>query len=67
MDSERSPEHPKVFKWITITYKFWGKDLELQKDKIEKAINLSQEKYCPISAMLSATVEINHQYELYES
>lgn len=67
LESERADEHPKVFKWIKINYKFWGKSLESKKDKIEKAINLSQDKYCPISAMLSHSVKIEHSYELLES
>jgi putative redox protein len=67
LDSERESEHPKVFKWIKISYKFWGKNLEEYKDKIEKAINLSQDKYCPISAMLKHSVQIDHDYELFPS
>lgn len=64
LDSERETEHPKVFKWIKISYRFWGENLEQYRDKIEKAINLSQDKYCPISAMLKATVKIEHEYLL---
>ena len=64
LNSEKAEEHPKVFKWIQIKYKFWGDGLEDQTEKIEKAINLSQEKYCPIAAMLSHSVKIEHRYEL---
>ncbi len=68
IDSERAPEHPKVYTRIDLTYKFWGKNLESVKDKIEKAINLSQDKYCSISAMLrQANIPLNHTYELIES
>ncbi|GAB4192519.1 MAG: OsmC family protein [Calditrichia bacterium] len=66
LDSEREHEHPKVFKWIKISYKFWGKNLEEYTEKIEKAINLSQDKYCPISAMLKHSVQIDHEYTLHE-
>jgi len=68
VDSERAPEHPKVYTRIDLTYKFWGKNLESVKDKIEKAINLSQDKYCSISAMLrQANIPLSHTYELLEN
>lgn len=43
--------HPKVFKDITLTYYFSG-NLDNNINDIKKAINLSQEKYCGVSAML---------------
>jgi len=43
-------EHPKVFKSINVKYIFNGKDLPA--DKLEKAVTLSQEKYCGVAAML---------------
>lgn len=51
VDGELTDEHPKVYKSLHVTYRFNGKDLPI--DKLEKAINLSQEKYCGVSAMLS--------------
>ncbi len=68
VDSERAEEHPKVYTKIDLKYKFWGKGLEDQKDKIEKSINRSQEKYCSVSAMIrAADIPINHTYELAEN
>ncbi len=68
VDSERASEHPKVYTKIDITYKFWGKNLEAVKDKIEKAINLSQDVYCSVSEMIRrAGIPVNHTYELIES
>lgn len=62
LQAEMASEHPKVFTKIHITYKFWGEDL---KDaNIEKAINLSQERYCSVSAMLRASVNISHSYQI---
>lgn len=49
-------EYPQVFNQIKMTYYFKGDDLPL--DKLEKAVNLSQEKYCGVSAMLSKTAEM---------
>jgi putative redox protein len=62
INAESSDEHPKVFTKIHMTYKFWGENLK--ENNIEKAINLSQDKYCSVSAMLKASVEITHSYEI---
>jgi len=60
LDTEDSKEHPKVFTKIHMTYKFWGQDLNTA--NLEKAINLSRDRYCSVSAMLKASVEITHSY-----
>ncbi|MEJ2636358.1 MAG: OsmC family protein [Calditrichia bacterium] len=68
VDAERAEEHPKVYTKIDLKYKFWGKNLEENKDKIEKSINLSQDKYCSVSAMIrAADIPLNYTYELAES
>jgi putative redox protein len=50
VDADLTDEHPKVFSRIHLKYVFRGKDLP--QDKLEKAVNLSQERYCGVSAML---------------
>jgi putative redox protein len=55
-------EHPKVFTHIEICYKFWGYNLKTA--NIEKAIHLSQERYCSVTAMLKNSVDISHTYEI---
>ncbi|RQW03488.1 MAG: OsmC family peroxiredoxin [Calditrichaeota bacterium] len=68
VDAERAEEHPKVYTKIDLLYKLWGDDLESKKDKIEKAINSSQDKYCSISAMIrAADIPLNHTYELIDN
>ncbi len=62
VDAESANEHPKVFTKIHLIYKFWGTDLK--EANLEKAINLSQDKYCSVTAMLKSTVEIKHSYEI---
>lgn len=62
VDAESATEHPKVYTKIHLTYKFWGSDLN--ESNIEKAINLSQDKYCSVTAMLKSSVEITHSYEI---
>ncbi|MBO8160715.1 MAG: OsmC family protein [Thermosipho sp. (in: Bacteria)] len=61
VDYEVASEHPKVYTKIHLKYifKFNG---EPPKDKVEKAINLSQERYCAVSAMLRKIVpEFTHE------
>ena len=55
----RSEEHPKVYKKILLRYKFEGKDLD--PEKLKKAVYLSKDRYCPVSAMLKAAVEISYE------
>ena len=62
LEAETSEEHPKVFTQIHLTYKFWGEDLK--EENISKAISLSQEKYCSVSAMLKKTVDITYSHEI---
>ena len=62
INGERKNEHPKVFTKINIEYVFTGKNLK--KEDIKRAIELSQNKYCPISFMLIKTVEITYAYKI---
>jgi putative redox protein len=50
-------EHPKRFTVIVIRYQFVGQDLPME--KIRKAVNLSEERYCGVNATLKNCVEIN--------
>lgn len=57
IEADLTEEHPIVFSEIRISYLIFGKDLN--KDKVKKAIDLSQEKYCGVSAMLRKNSPIN--------
>jgi putative redox protein len=57
--ADLTEEHPKVFKSIHIKYLFSGKGLPM--DKLEKAVNLSMDKYCGVSAMLAKACPITHE------
>ena len=56
VDAASSDEHPVVYTAITVKYIFTGDELDRQ--KIEKAVNLSRDKYCGVSAMLGKTAEM---------
>ena len=51
-EAELTEEHPKVYKSIRLTFRISGS--EVREDKAREAIELSQEKYCGVTAMLKA-------------
>ena len=60
--AQQSETHPKVFTHIDLEYVFYGKDI---KDRdVERAIELSTETYCGVSAMLKKAMTINHTYRI---
>lgn len=59
VEGELTEEHPKVYHKLHVQYIFRGENLPM--DKLEKAVNLSQEKYCGVSAMLSKAAQITHE------
>lgn len=59
---ELTDEHPKYYEKIHVTYLFKGKNLDLE--KIKKAVDLSQEKYCGVSAMLRKATQLTYEIKL---
>ena len=55
-------EHPKIYKEVKMVYKI--KIAEADRSKMEKAVKLSEEKYCGVSAMFRkfASVEYENVY-----
>jgi putative redox protein len=62
--AERATEHPKVFTKMRIEYLFSGNNLNAK--AIERAIDLSEETYCPAQGMLRQAVEISSSYTIEE-
>jgi putative redox protein len=62
VDAERATEHPMVFTKIHIHYTLEG---NLKKENVEKAINLSMDKYCSVTHMLNSTATITHSFEIH--
>jgi len=62
VECEMTEEHPRIFKKITLRYFFKFKG-DPSKDKVEKAVNLSQNKYCGVSAMFERFLE-EFSYEI---
>jgi len=60
----RAKEHPKVFTDVEIVFLLTGKAVDPA--AVERAIQLSSEKYCAAQAMLSKVVPIRTRYEISE-
>ena len=65
LDAERSETEPKVFTRIHIHFVVTGKGLT--DALVERAVNLSAEKYCSASIMLGKTATITHDFKLVEA
>jgi putative redox protein len=64
VEGEITDEHPKQFTSMHLIYEFTGKNLPL--NKIKHAIELSQEKYCGVSATLKKAVHITYDIKISE-
>ena len=57
VNADLTDEHPKVYSAIYLTYRI--KVNEVDREKVEKAVKLSEEKYCGVSAMLGKNCPIH--------
>ena len=62
LKAERADEIPAVFTDIEIHFKFTGENLK--HEAIQRAIDLSAEKYCSASIMIGKTATIRHSFEV---
>ncbi|MDI3520077.1 MAG: putative redox protein [Anaerophaga sp.] len=62
VEADMTEEHPKHYTKMHVIYTFKGKDLP--KDKIEKAVSLSDEKYCGVAAVYRKALELTHEIRL---
>ncbi len=60
----RAEEHPKVFLDITLEHIFTGHNI--RPEAVERAIELTEERYCGASAMLGKTATIGHTFSIIE-
>ena len=64
IEAIRADEIPKVFTSIHIHFLIKG--IDLQEKAVERAIELSANKYCSASIMLGKSVKITHDFEISE-
>jgi putative redox protein len=65
LDAERAPTDPKVFTRITLRYVVSGHGLDPK--KVERAVQLSADKYCSASIMLGKTAQISHEIQIIDT
>jgi putative redox protein len=61
VEADRAAEHPMVFTKIHVHYTIEG---NLTKANVQKAIDLSMDKYCSVTHMLNKTAVITHTFEI---
>ncbi len=62
LQAERAEEHPRIFTHIVIEHVVTGRNLD--EGAVRKAVDLSANKYCSASAMLSKAATIEHRYRI---
>ena len=56
VQADQTKEHPKYYHKMHVIYSFKGNDLPY--DKLKKAVNLSEERYCGVSAVYKKAIEM---------
>jgi putative redox protein len=64
VSSDRADEHPKVYTNFEVVYRVRGHNL--QRDMVERAVALSEEKYCSVGGMLKKAAPITIRIEIEE-
>lgn len=59
--ADSASEHPRVFTAIRLEHRVQG---AVTREALRRSIELSSTRYCPVSAMLSAAVRIEHHLSL---
>ncbi len=58
-------EHPKYYEKVHVEYRFYAK--KFKKEKIEKSVNLSVERYCGVMEMFRKFAELSFEIKYFES
>ena len=64
VEGELTDEHPKYYNKMKVIYQFKGKNLPMA--KLEKAVNLSETKYCGVSAIFRQAMEMESEIRIVE-
>ena len=59
LEADILDEFPMNYQAIKLIYKFKGKDLD--PEKLKKAVDLSQNRYCGVSATLKDSVQLSYE------
>ncbi|HEX6481210.1 MAG TPA: OsmC family protein [Ktedonobacteraceae bacterium] len=64
VQGSRAEQHPKVYTHINVLYRVRGKNVDPQ--AVERSIELSKTRYCPVIGMLGKVAEVTTRYEIEE-
>lgn len=64
VEADVTDEHPKHYNKMKVIYQFKGKDLPYE--KLEKAVKLSEEKYCGVTAVYRKAMEMEVEIKIVE-
>ena len=64
VEGDVANDHPKKYTQMKVIYQFKGKGLQLE--KLQKAIDLSQEKYCGVSAVYRDALKLETEIRIVE-
>ena len=64
VEGDLSQEHPQYYTKMHVIYEFWGKAVPLK--KIERAVRLSEEQYCGVSALYKKAIEVTSEIIIHE-
>jgi len=59
IEGEQTEEHPKHYSELKVIYEFKGKHLPM--DKLEKAVNLSEDRYCGVNAIYKKAIKMSYE------
>ncbi|MFW6275400.1 MAG: OsmC family protein [bacterium] len=65
VEGDMEEEPPKAFTSMHVLYTFKGSNLPM--DKLEKAVKLSEEKYCGVSAVLKKALNLTYEIKVEEA
>jgi len=64
VEADITEEHPKHYTKMHLVYQFKGKDLDTE--KLSKAVDLSQERYCGVSAAYRKAMQLTYEIKILE-
>ncbi len=62
VEGDLTEEHPKHYNKMKVIYQFTGDNLPM--DKIEKAVKLSETKYCGVSAVYKKVMDVETEIQI---
>ena len=64
VEANMQDEHPKYYNAMKVTFRFKGADLPL--DKLQRAVQLSEEQYCGVSALYKMAIPVTFEIKVNE-